>query len=168
MADYLDTLAHLATWTRKDPAVVEVDPLAQMVMERVTEMVVSRAAIDPTWPTDSTLVPPRARTIALLVAARTYTNIRSIISSGVGPVSETMMAQMAAAMQFTEAEAEELDAMASAVAGTFGGLYVITTTTQDGTVPVIDNIALPDNLDPDWPIPYLRPGETGALDPEVP
>lgn len=166
MADTLETLAHLALWTGKDPAVVAADPFAEFVLEKATELVVDKAGIPSTWVVDPTLVPARAKTICLLVASRTYTNRRSIISQSVGPISETMMAQMAAAMQLTEAEAEELQDMANDNAGAFGGLWVLPTT-RGTDVPVIDSINLPDSSGSDWLIPYAVEGETGALDPLV-
>jgi hypothetical protein len=159
----LETLEHLAIWTGKDPVVVAADVFAQLVMERATELVVEKAEIPATWETDPTVVPARAKTICLLVAARTYTNRRSVISQSVGPISETLMAQMAAAMQLTEAEAAELEALANENAGPFGGLYTITTTRGDD-VPIIDNINLPDSSGSDWLIPYAVEGETGAFD----
>ena len=164
MADTLTSLANLATWTRRDPAVVAADPLAQMVLEMATELVTSKAAIPSTWPTDPTLVPARARTICLLVAGRTYTNTRSVVSSAVGPISETILAEMAAAMQLTDAEEEELEGLAGDNGDAFAGLWTITTTR--GEEPDLPVIALPDNSGSDWLIPYAVPGETGALDPE--
>lgn len=158
----LETLEHLATWTGKDPAVVVADPFATMVMERATELVIEKAEIPSTWEVDPSLVPSRAKTICLLVAARTYTNRRSVISNSVGPISETLMAQMAAAMQLTEAEAEELAAMAGAD-NAYGGLWVISTT-RGTDVPIIDNVNLPDSSGSDWLIPYAVEGETGAFD----
>jgi hypothetical protein len=165
MADTLETLAHLALWTDKDPAEVEADPRAQFIMEKADELVISAAGIPATWTTDATLVPARARTISLLVAARTYTNWRSIVAQGVGPISETMLAEMAAAMQLTEAEASELEQMRQEAGDSFGGLWTITTTR--GEEPKIDQIALPDSSGSDWLIPYGNSWETDALNPEV-
>jgi hypothetical protein len=165
MAETLETLAHLAVWTGKDPAVVEADPFAQMVLEKATELVIEKAGIPSEWTVDPSLVPSRAKTICLLVAARTYTNRRSVISTGVGPISESILAEMAAAMQLTEAEAAELEAM-NLSDETFGGLWTISTTRGDDT-PKIDTVILPDNTPSDWHIPYAVEGETGAFDPEV-
>lgn len=162
MADTLETLAHLALWTGKDPVAVAADPFAQFVLEKATELVVDKAGIPAEWVTDPTLVPARAKTICLLVASRTYTNRRSIISQSVGPISETMMAQMAAAMQLTEAEAEELQDMANDNAGTFGGLWVLPTTRGDD-YPLPETVHLPDSSGSDWLIPYGTEGETGAF-----
>jgi hypothetical protein len=163
MAETLETLAHLALLTKKDAAEVEADPRAQFIMEKADELVISRAGIPATWPATPELVPPRARTIALLVAARTYTNWRSIVSSSVGPISETMLAEMAAAMQLTDAEAEELDGMGSSTE-TFGGLWTITTTRGDE--PKIDQINLPDSSGSDWLINYGDTRFTDAFTPE--
>lgn len=163
MADTLETLAHLALWTGKDPAVVAADPFAQFVLEKATELVVDKAGIPSTWTVDPTVVPARAKTICLLVAARTYTNRRSIISQAVGPISETMMAQMAAAMQLTEAETEELEQMRQEGAGDFGGLWVLSTT-RGTDYPIQDTVNLPDSSGSDWLIPYAVEGETGAFD----
>lgn len=159
----LETLEHLAIWTGKDPAVVAADPFAQMVLDRATEMVIQKAGIPSTWETDPTLVPSRAKTICLLLAARTYTNRRSVISSGVGPISESILAAMAAAMQFTEAEAEELQDMANDNAGAFGGLWVLQTTRGDD-YPIQDTVVLQDSSGSDWGLPYAVEGETGAFD----
>jgi hypothetical protein len=164
MADTLETLAHLALWTGKDPAVVAADPFAQFVLEKATELVIDKAGIPAGWVLDATLVPARAKTICLLVASRTYTNRRSVISQGVGPISETIMAQMAAAMQLTEAEAEELQDMANDNAGAFGGLWVLSTT-RGPDYPIQDTVILPDSSGSDWNIPYAVEGETGAFTP---
>lgn len=162
MADTLETLENLAVWTGKDPEIVEADPFAQMVLERATELVVEKAEIPAAWVSDPTLVPSRAKTICLLLAARTYTNRRSVISQSVGPISESILAAMAAAMQLTEAEAEELEGMANSEEP-FGGLWVLATT-RGTDVPIIDTVNLPDSSGSDWLIPYAVEGETGAFD----
>lgn len=163
---YLDTLEHLAILAKKDPAVVEADLVAQLVMERCTELVLTTAGIPmPAWETDPTLVPGRARTICLFVAYRTYTNLKSVISSSVGPIGETIKAELAGAMQLTQAERDELENMNEASDG-FGGLWVLQTTT--GPESRYDTVHLPDSSPTDWWIPYGETSQTDAFTPEEP
>lgn len=170
---YLETLEHLAILSKKDPAVVEADLLAQLVMERATELCIDAAGIPtPDWETDPTLVPGRVRTICLFVAFRTYNNPRSIINSSVGPISESILAAMAAAMTLTEAEREELENIAEEN-GDFGGLWVLQTTTGDESR-LNDDVFIPDNSGSDWWIPFGTEYQTeafnemadGSVDPE--
>lgn len=156
---YLETLEHLAILSHKDPAVVEADPFAQLIMEKATELCISAAGIpDPDWETDPTLVPGRVRTICLFVAYRTYTNPKSVINSGVGPISESILAQMAAAMTLTDAEREELEAIGEE--NGVGGLWVLSTT--GGPETIMDTQHLPDNTPTDWWIPYFANGDVGT------
>lgn len=156
---YLETLEHLAILARKDPAVVEADPFAQLVMEKATELCISAAGIpSPDWETDPTLVPGRVRTICLFVAFRTYNNPKSVINSGVGPISESILAQHAAAMTLTEAEAEELGAIGEE--NGVGGLWVLSTTA--GPESTMDTVHLPDSSPTDWWIPYFAEGDVGT------
>jgi hypothetical protein len=156
---YLETLEHLAILSRKDPAVVEADPFAQLIMEKATELCISAAGIPtPDWETDPTLVPGRVRTICLFVAFRTYNNPKSIINTGVGPISESVLAQHAAAMTLTEAERDELEAIGEE--NGVGGLWVLQTT--GGPETVMDTVFLPDNSPTDWWIPYFAEGDVGT------
>jgi hypothetical protein len=159
----LESLDHLGTWCEgmgRDKAQVLADPFATMVLERATELVTSAAGIPvPAWETDPTLVPSRARTICLLVAARTYTNPRSIITEGTGPLNESILAKMAAAMELTQDEKDELEAMKTET-GSFGGLWVIRPIDDTPRMPTV---YLPDNLGSDWEIPYGETSQTGAF-----
>jgi hypothetical protein len=156
---YLETLEHLAILSKKDPAIVEADPFAQLIMEKATELCISTAGIPaPDWEADPTLAPGRVRTICLFVAFRTYNNPRSVINSGVGPISESILAQMAAAMQLTDAEREELEAIGEE--NGLGGLWVLSTT--GGPESVMDTQFLPDSSPTDWWIPYFANGDVGT------
>jgi hypothetical protein len=156
---YLETLEHLAILSKKDPAVVEADPFAQLIMQRATELCISTAGIpDPDWETDPTLVPGRVRTICLFVAFRTYNNPKSIINTGVGPISESVLAQHAAAMTLTDAEREELEAIGEE--NGVGGLWVLSTT--GGPETIMDTQHLPDSSPTDWWIPYFANGDVGT------
>jgi hypothetical protein len=156
---YLETLEHLAILSKKDPAVVEADPFAQLIMQQATELCISTAGIpDPDWETDPTLVPGRVRTICLYVAFRTYNNPRSVINSGVGPISESILAQAAAAMTLTEAERDELQQLGEE--NGVGGLWVLSTTAGPETV--MDTQFLPDSSPTDWWIPYFANGDVGT------
>jgi hypothetical protein len=158
----LETLDHLGTWCEgmgRDKAAVLADPFATMVLERATELIVDTAGIPtPDWETDPTLVPGRAKTICLLMAARTYTNPRSIINEGTGPLSESILAKMAAAMELTPDERDELEAMASA--NDFGGLWILRPVDDS---PIFETVHLPDNSGSDWWIPYGETSQTGAF-----
>ena len=159
MAVYLDTLEHLAILSKKDPAVVENDPFAQLIMERATELCISAAGIpSPEWEPHPPLVPGPVRTICLFVAFRTYNNPKSVINSGVGPISESILAQHAAAMTLTEAEEEELGAIGEE--NGVGGLWVLSTT--GGTETLMETQHLPDNSPTDWWIPYFANGDVGT------
>lgn len=155
---YLETLEHLAILSKKDPAVVEADPFAQLIMEKATELCVSTAAIPDGWELDGTLVPGRVRTICLFVAFRTYNNPNSVINSGVGPISESILAQHAAAMTLTDAEREELTQIGEANGQ--GGLWVMQTTAGPETI--MDTQFLPDSSPTDWWIPYFANGDVGT------
>ena len=156
---YLETLEHLAILSKKDPAVVEADPFAQLIMERATELCISKAGIpSPDWETDPTLVPGRVRTICLFVAFRSYNNPRSVINTGVGPISESILAQMAAAMTLTDAEREELKQLGEE--NGLGGLWVLSTTA--GPESTLDTQFLPDSSPTDWWIPYFANGDVGT------
>lgn len=155
---YLETLEHLAILSKKDPAVVEADPFAQLIMEKATELCVATAAIPAGWELDGTLVPGRVRTICLFVAFRTYNNPNSVINSGVGPISESILAQHAAAMTLTDAEREELTQIGEANGQ--GGLWVMQTT--GGPETIMDTQFLPDSSPTDWWIPYFANGDVGT------
>lgn len=162
----LETLDHLATWAEamgRDKATVLADPFATMVLERATELVVDAANLPPLWPTDPTLVPGRCRTICLLVAARTYTNPRSIITEGTGPLNESMLAKMAAAMELTPDERAELEAIALENGGDYGGLWTLRTTT--GPESRIDHVFLPTIPETDDWVNYGDNGQTDAFVP---
>jgi len=167
MADMLETLDHLGTWAQamgRDKATVIADPFAAMVLERATELVAEAASLPVLWPTDPTLVPGRCRTITLLVAARTYTNPRSIITEGTGPLTESMLAKMAAAMELTPDEKEELEAIANENGGDYGGLWVLQTTA--GRESRIDVVELPTIPESDWWLRYGETSQTDAFTPE--
>lgn len=158
----LETLDHLALWCQgmgRDYATTLADPFAQMVLERATELVVDAAGLPAAWETDPTLVPSRCRTITMLVAARTYTNPRSIINEGTGPLSESLLAKMAAAMELTPDEREELEKIASESDG-YGGLWVLQTTA--GPEADSNTVHLPDSTPTDWWIPYFKQGDVGT------
>lgn len=158
----LDTLEHLALWCQgmgRDYDTTLADPFAAMVLERATELVANAAGLPAAWETDPTLVPSRCRTITMLVAARTYTNPRSIINEGTGPLSESILAKMAAAMELTEDEKTELEAISQENGG-FGGLWVLSTTAGPETI--ADTVHLPDNSPTDWWIPYFKQGDVGT------
>lgn len=156
---YLETLEHLAILSRKDPAVVEADPFAQLIMEKATELCISAAGIPtPDWETDPTLVPGRVRTICLFVAFRTYNNPKSVINSSVGPISESVLAQHAAAMTLTQAEQDELETIGEE--NGVGGLWVLQT--SGGPETVMDTVFLPDSSPTDWWIPYFAEGDVGT------
>lgn len=158
----LETLEHLALWCQgmgRDYDATLNDPFAQMVLDRATELVVDVAGLPATWETDPTLVPSRARMITLLVAARTYTNPRSIINEGTGPLSESMLAKMAAAMELTPDERADLEQIANEN-GNYGGLWVLSTTAGPETL--VSTVHLPDNSPSDWWIPYFKQGDVGT------
>lgn len=155
---YLETLEHLAILSKKDPAVVEADPFAQLIMDKATELCVSTAGIPDGWELDGTLVPSRVRTICLFVAFRSYNNPRSVINTGVGPISESILAQMAAAMTLTDAEREELTQIGEE--NGLGGLWVMQTT--GGPETIMDTQFLPDSSPTDWWIPYFANGDVGT------
>jgi hypothetical protein len=169
MADMLETLDHLGTWAQamgRDKATVIADPFATMVLERATELVAEAASLPALWPTDPTLVPGRCRTITLLVAARTYTNPRSIITEGTGPLTESMLAKMAAAMELTPDEKEELEAIAAENGGDYGGLWVIQTTVgPESRIPMTYLPTIP--ATDDW-VNYGDNGQTDAFVPLEP
>jgi hypothetical protein len=159
----LETIEHLALWCQGMGRSYDQtlnDPFATMVLERATELVSTAAALPATWETDPTLVPSRCRTITLLVAARTYTNPRSVINEGTGPLSESILAKMAAAMELTEDERAELEQIALDNGGDYGGLWVLQTSGGTGSVP--NTIHLPDNSPTDWWIPYFKQGDVGT------
>jgi hypothetical protein len=155
---YLETLEHLAILSRKDPAVVEADPFAQLIMQQATELCISTAGIPDGWELDGTLVPGRVRTICLYVAFRTYNNPKSVINSGVGPISESILAQAAAAMTLTDAERAELETIGEQNGQ--NGLWVLQTTAGPETI--MDTQFLPDSSPTDWWIPYFANGDVGT------
>lgn len=162
----LETLDHLGTWCQgmgRDKATTMADPFALMVLERATELVVEAADLPATWESDTTLVPSRCRTITLLVAARTYTNPNSLITEGTGPITESKLAKMAAAMELTPDERAELEAIAIENGGDYGGLWVLQTTV--GPESSIDHVELPTIPESDWWVNY---GDNGATDAFVP
>jgi len=148
MAD-LVTAEELAVWTQSD--VEPDDERAIMVLRKASELVADYAEC-PEWLTgDLDDVPRRARTIALLIAARTWTNPEGEVASGMGPLSSRVLEEMAAGMRPTEAEKAELAALGNEFDGTTGGLWKLNIASQQRADRVV---YLFDASGSDWALPY--------------
>lgn len=152
----LFTRDEFATWCQT--TIATDDAFATAVMDNATALVVDAAAA-PGWELVPSSAPRIAKLIALRVARRTYLNPDQELSSSVGPLSASVLKDAAAGMTLTEAELEQLLAVAPGGNPADGVLWVQRVTGGPLLDPGI--VELPSA----WgPIPYAYEGETSAFD----
>jgi hypothetical protein len=148
----LISLTELATWARKDPAVVGADPFATLVVNTASNIVTDKAQ-QPNWEIQSPAVevPRAAKRICMFLAGRTYLNPDGEIATNVGPLGARVpeaMAMAAANMQLLAAEIDELLDLRPSGSG---GLWV--QPTERGDAVLGTDVYIPDDSGSDWWIP---------------
>lgn len=153
----LFTRAEFATWCQT--AIAVDDAFATAVMDNATALVVDAAAA-PAWELDPSTAPRIAKLIALRVARRTYLNPDQELSSSVGPLSASVLRDAAAGMSLTEAELEQLLAVAPGGNPADGVLWIQRTTRGplEDELPLVFLPTEAGDL-----IPYAYEGETSAF-----
>ncbi|HEX5511616.1 MAG TPA: hypothetical protein VFX41_07850 [Actinomycetales bacterium] len=159
MADLL-TKAELAKWARKDPAEVEADPFAELVVFGVSALI--RDAGDSNWTPEN--IPERAKLIACLKAKHFYNNPDVLTQESTGPIQESRGTAIAgrdlgAVHNMTLSEEEE--SILARLAGkedpheqrSGGGLW-IQPTLADIPSRTPTDIYVTDQSGSDWMIPF--------------
>lgn len=167
MADELITQQEFATWTQTPLATVSEDPFALEVMEKVSAYVrfVAKKTVEQ-WPTAAAL-PYDARMVVLWMCKRTYTNPDQEKSTGVGPISSTVLDEAALAMNLSESEAAVLMKYAAEAEDADPGLW---TFSLGGVGPVLEpaygyvtddkQVNLGETLP--WMFPLYNPDDPGS------
>jgi len=158
----LRTLTELATWTRRDVAVVSNDPFAEMVLEEASTLV-CEIAEHFEWMEDPSQAPPTARRICLAVAARVYMNPDLESRTGLGPLSSSIPERLVTGNDLTESERLDLEKLRGSAGGGLQGLHILRLAANNGYT---DTLYVQDNsygLGGHDPIPYLDPAQDGAI-----
>lgn len=121
----LITVAEFAVWAREE--IADDDAFTLAVLEAAS-LIVSDEARQPLW--TAMTAPPAAKLVTALLALRTWTNPPvGETSSTVGPISSTLVKDVAASMHLTDQERARLATLAPAAEGSpLGGLWVMALT----------------------------------------
>jgi hypothetical protein len=149
--DPLITVAELAVWCL--PTVIDQsDPFAALIVDAAS-VVVRDTAQQPTWTAEGpTAAPARAKQITASLAKRSYQNPDSEISSAIGPLSSSTVAEMARFLHLTQAEIDALsDLRPAGSEGAAATLWVQPTNAS----PRSETVFLGDVSGSDWMVPFL-------------
>lgn len=173
MAGALITDRELALWSQTTEDVIAADDWAQELIAKFSDYARHLSKVD--WslaPVGADEVVPSVDVRMAILAAtrRTYVNPDSEKSTGIGPISSTILDSAALAGAFTESERALLESYNPD--GDPAGLWVQPTTRGDFVLPVEEVLYVPDDSQvalteadsawPSWDIPLFNPGDPGG------